>query len=111
MSYSKKWRPNATQRREFAQRMQDPTAREEYEQRKREKAERRRKESKFDYYSAGGNYTPTESQNSWAFHFLRTDNLTPEQEEACNQVIYGYTCKEAVHHDYIHIVNELIRKS
>lgn len=34
---------------------------------------------------------------------------TPEQKEACNMVLYGYSCKEKVHHDFIHLINEYIR--
>jgi len=104
-----KWKPSKAQRREFAERMATDTAyREAYYQRKEQRAEKRRSTSKFDYQTAGGEYIPTEHQNKAAFELLNL-NPTPEQREACNMVLYGYSCKEKVHHDFIHIVNEYIR--
>jgi len=108
MSY--KWRPSKSQRKEFAIRMQDPDERSAYEERKEAKAEKRRANSSFNYNSAGGNYVPTEFQYKSAIKLLGNNNLTSEQKDACNQVMYGYDCKEKIHHDYIHIINELERK-
>jgi hypothetical protein len=62
--------------------------------------------SDFDYTIAGGMYIPTVVQFNFA---MQAKDLTPEQSEACNLVIQGYNGGEKVHHDYIHIVNELIR--
>lgn len=58
----RKWKPNATQRREFAQRMSDPIEKAAYEQSKYEKAAKRRSGSQYDYDSAGGSYVPTQAQ-------------------------------------------------
>jgi len=107
---SYKWRPSKNQRREFAQKMQnDINFANDYNQRKINKTEKRRASSSFDYISAGGYYVPTKIQHDMAFKFLNNLNLTSHQEEACHQVIYGFTNNEKIHHDYIHIVNELIR--
>lgn len=104
-----KWKPSASQRKAFAAKMQDTIARAEYEQRKIEKANKRRAGSKFDYNSAGGMYAPTQHQHDCAMRYLQTRELTNEQEQACNMVLSAYSCNEKVHHDYIHIVNELTR--
>ena len=105
-----KWRPSATARREFAHNMQNDSAfKEEYEANKQAKIDKKRSKSKFDYNTAGGSYVPTMVQHNNAFHFLETKTLTDEQSQACNEIIYGYTCQEKVNHDSIHIVNELIR--
>ena len=94
-----KWKPSKAQKREFAERMATDTAYSEaYHQRKEQRAEKRRSTSKFDYKTAGGECIPTESQNKAAFELLNL-NPTPEQKEACNMVLYGYSCKEKVHHD------------
>lgn len=102
------WKPSASQRRAFADRMQNPIEKADYEQRKQDKADKRRAGSAYSYSSAGGNYIPTEDQ--WKFcMFNWPSGTTPEQENARQQVLYGFSCQEKVHHDYIHIVNELIR--
>jgi len=105
-----KWRPSTTQRRAFAIRMQDPVEKAEYEARKIAKADKRRAGSKFDYESAGGYYVPTEEQYKDAFYMMLHDKeLTQEQQQACNMVMSGFTMQDKVHHDNIHIVNELRR--
>ena len=104
-----KWKPSASQRKAFAIRMQNPDERAAYEARKQAKAEERRATSKFDYASAGGMYIPTQFQYEQAMKYLHTPGISHEQLDACNMVISGYACNERIHHDYIHIVNELIR--
>jgi len=104
-----KWKPNASQRKEFAAKMKNPDERAAYEQRKSDKADKRRATSKFNYDSAGGMYIPTQYQYGSALLFLQTKELTYEQLDACNIVLSGYLCQDKVHHDAIHIVNELIR--
>jgi hypothetical protein len=105
-----KWKPTKAQRQKFAERMaNDAEFREAYYKRKEQRAEKRRSSSKFDYETAGGEYIPTQVQNKAAFELLN-NNPTDEQKEACDMVIYGYSCQEKVHHDYIHIINEYIRK-
>jgi len=104
-----KWRPSASQRKAFAEKMQNPVEREMYEARKAEKAKKRRENSRYDYESAGGMYVPTRAQHDFAV-FDRPGDLTSEQECACNMVASAYACNEKVDHDYIHVVNELMRK-
>jgi hypothetical protein len=89
--------------------MQNPEEKAAYGERKRQKAEKRKASSQFDYEKAGGSYVPTYTQHDFC---MMNNHLftTSEQIDARNQVIYGYTCNEKVHHDYIHIVNELRRK-
>lgn len=103
-----KWSPSKSQKREFAIRMQDEKEREAYEERKIQKAEKRRSGSKFDYNTAGGFYVPTKAQFDFC---LSNINLfkTPQEINALNMVMSAYTCNEKTHHDYIHIVNEKIR--
>lgn len=108
MSY--KWKPSKAARREFAQKIQnDSQFSADYYARKAAKADKRRKSSKFDYNSAGGEYVPTLEQYNSAMSFLLRGNLTTEQEQACNMVSSAYSLNEKCHHDYIHIVNELRR--
>lgn len=103
-----KWKPSASQRREFAQRMQNPDERAAYEKRKEDRSAAKRANSKFNYSTAGGKYIPTQSQ--YEFVMTHPDVFkTPEEQDAANQIIYGYTSNEKIHHDYIHIVNEKIR--
>ena len=104
----KTWRPSKAKRREFAIKMQDPEFSRLYYERKEKRTERRRNSSRFDYESAGGNYLPTKQQ----YDFCETNKqlfVSMEAKEACDMVIYGYNEGERIHHDYIHIVNELIR--
>jgi len=105
-----KWHPSKSQKREFAQNMQDPQFANDYYKRKEQKAENRRSQSKFDYDSAGGNYVPTKEQANQAYNFLISKELTSEQIEACNMVFSAYSSNEKCNHDFIHIVNELIRE-
>ena len=105
---SRKWKPSATAKREFAERMQNPTEAAAYAARKITRENNQRAKSKFDYRSAGGEYIPTKAQYDFCFanpQLFTTD----EQSEARNQVLFGYSCREKVHHDHIHIINELIR--
>tara|TARA_R100001480_G_scaffold57291_3_gene70346 strand:+ start:1166 stop:1498 length:333 start_codon:yes stop_codon:yes gene_type:complete len=107
MSY--KWRPSKSQARAFAERMKNDhefaNARRE---RQAKKAERNRASSEFDYYTAGGEYTPTENQRSEALKFLGQD-LTEKQKNACEMIVSCYDMGVKTHHDNIHIVNELTR--
>lgn len=105
----RKWQPSKSQRREFAGNMQDDNFRNEYESRKRERAERRREDSQFGYNSAGGSYCPTFAQYRFAMNAERS-SLTPEEQTACDVVVSGFVGSEKVHHDNIHLVNELIRR-
>ncbi len=109
MSY--RWRPTRAQAREFADKMHnDPEYRDAYNQRKQDRLTKRLESSNFDYPSAGGHYHPTKYQHDFCV-FDRTGASTPEELDACNIVASAYICNETVHHDYIHIVNELIRRN
>ena len=106
-----KWRPSASQRREFARNMQNPDFASAYHERQRQRSEKRISESKFNYSSAGGNYVPTKEQHDAAIRASLSCKLTEEQKNACEMVMYGFSCNEKIHHDYIHIINELIRNN
>ena len=105
-----KWKPSRAQRRDFAQKMQDEDFAREYNERKTEKAQKKRKQSAYNYETAGGQYVPTQNQHDNAFKFLGELSLTDAEQNACNMVISGYVMNEKTHHDHIHIVNELARK-
>lgn len=113
-----RWRPSQKQRKEFKEMMQDPEKKHEYDLEKAERdikkqeAERKRQEknrnnSKFNYDTAGGYYIPTKAQ--YDFSINNVDKGTIEQQQAMNEVINGYMDDDKIHHDYIHIVNEMIR--
>lgn len=103
MSY--KWKPSASQKREFAERMKNPEEQAAYEARKVEKLQKKRAGSRFDYNSAGGYYTPTKEQHDFCFANMELF-VTSEEKDAMNFVMSGFSCNEKVHHDFIHIVNE-----
>lgn len=105
---SKGWKPSRSQAREFANNMKDPEFADAYYGRKKEKEDKRRSTSKFDYNTAGGNYVPTQAQYEFV---MNNPSLftTDEEKDAANMVMYGYTNKEKIQHDFIHIVNEKIR--
>lgn len=96
-----KWKPNAAQRRAFALRMQDPAEREAYEQRKAEKR-------KYGNWSQKS-FIPTREQHDFCFRNLELFD-SPEEQNAANIVMSGYSCSEKVHHSFIHIVNEKRRQ-
>jgi len=105
----KKWKPTKTQRKAFALQMSDPTEKAVYLERKRIIANRRRAASIFDYETAGSFYVPTKAQHDFCFNNF--DLFTnPEDINAANIVMAGYACNEQVHHDHIHVVNQIIRK-
>lgn len=106
-----KWKPSKAAKKEFAERMQNPIEAAAYQQRKEDKANKRRKGSKFDYTSAGGEYLPTDYQNKTAFKMVTDSLITPEQKQAANMVISAFSCNEKTHHDNIHLVNEYARKT
>jgi hypothetical protein len=104
-----KWKPSKAKRKEFAQKMAtDQTFLNAYNERKKSKADKRRLTSSFDYNTAGGEYVPTKLQHDFVFEHLELFT-TKEQIQAANDVLYGYSCKEKITHDSIHIVNEIIR--
>ena len=108
MAYT--WKPTKAQRREFAKKMQnDVNFRNSYYERQEKRAEKKRATSRFDYYTAGGEYIPTAEQYEAAYQ-LQSEKPTKEQSDACDFVIYGYLNNKKIHHDYIHIINEYRRK-
>lgn len=101
-----KWKPSASQRREFAEKMNsDPEYAREYLNRKHAKTTYSDDPRSFKHRE----FVPTQMQYNEAARFLGTKELTEEQKTACNQVMYGYSCQEKVHHDHIHIVNSMTR--
>ncbi|MFV0536814.1 MAG: hypothetical protein ACK5M3_05500 [Dysgonomonas sp.] len=105
-----KWKPSKAQKREFANNMKDPDYAAAYYSRKEEKAAKKREESQFDYNTAGGNYVPTKYQHDFCFNNIHLF-VTYKEKNAANDVMFGYSCNEKVHHDSIHIVNEVIRRN
>lgn len=103
-----RYRPSKSEKRAFAIRMQDKDEKQAYEARKEAKAEKRRSTSQFNYSKAGGSYVPTKEQYIFV---MNHDYTTSEEREAFDMVVYGYSCQEKISHDYIHIVNELRRKT
>jgi hypothetical protein len=67
----------------------------------------KKNKSKFNYRTAGGYYLPT--VNQYLYCTLIRYQLNVEQKEAVQQVINGFTNRIKIHHDYIHIVNEMRR--
>ena len=105
-----KWKPSAAQRREFAENMQNPEYAREYEQRKEDRAAKKRAKSRFNYKNAGGMYIPTRQQHDFCINNMQL-TTTHEIKLAFDMVIYGFTCTEKISHDHIHIVNGHIRLS
>ena len=103
-----RWKPSASQRRAFAEKMKDPGEQAAYYQRKNTKEEKRRSTSDFDYEKAGGNYVPTRAQYDFCMNHYELFE-TSKEKDAANFVISAFSLNEKVHHDYIHIVNEKIR--
>jgi hypothetical protein len=107
MSYH--WKPSKSQRKEFAQRMQnDPDYASAYYARQKARIQKRQSSSKFDYENRGGMFVPTLQQHNFCFENLHLFQ-TREERDAANTVMYGWSCNERVSHDDIHIVNEKMR--
>jgi hypothetical protein len=100
MSY--RWKPSASQRKEFAERMKNPEEKVAYEKRKAEK-------KLYDNWKEK-DFVPTKEQYDFCTsHFeLFTTN---EQQNALNMVMSAYSLNEKTNHCYIHIINELRRSS
>ena len=105
-----KWKASKAKRRAFALKMQDPVEAAAYKARKDARATKRRQTSKFDYASAGGSYVPTKAQFDYCMA-NSSDIMDIDTQTAFNEVMFGYSNSEKVHHDYIHIVNEHIRSN
>ena len=103
-----KWKPSKTARRAFAEKMQNPVECKAYEARKEAKAEKRRAGSQYDYNTAGGYYLPTALQYQAANELAAI--AEGELQSAAAIVVVGYNSGEKVHHDYIHLINEHIRR-
>ena len=104
-----KWKPSKSARRAFALKMQDPVEATAYQARKEARATKRRQTNKFDYETAGGSYVPTRAQFDYCLANI-SYSMPIDTQVAFNEVMFGYSNTEKVHHDYIHIVNEHIRK-
>lgn len=106
----RKWKPTKAQRKEFAQKMQDPEYEKAYLQRKEKRAASRRKNSDYDYSSAGGSFVPTRIQYQLATVILEQSKDSNLRHSA-RIVTSGYGNNEKVHHDHIHVVNEFGRNN
>jgi len=97
MGYKYKWKPNAAQRKEFAERMQNPEEKKAYEERKFQKRQ-------YDNWK-DKDFVPTKEQHDFCFNhselFVTTEEIT-----AMNMVMSGFSCQDKINHSYIHIVNE-----
>lgn len=107
-----RWRPNASQRRAFAERMQDPEEKAAYE-------ERKRKRNSYEGFK-DREFVATREQHDFCLSNMHLATEYDEQhprtggnqitaEDAFNQVMSSFSCNEKIHHDYIHIVNEIRR--
>lgn len=105
-----KWKPSKTQRKEFATNMQNPEFASEHTARKQARCDKRRSTSAFDYATAGGYYIPAKIAYDFCIANY-ANSLTLQNQIAFNAVIHGFINNEKVHHDSIHIVNELIKKT
>ncbi|MHC1707489.1 MAG: hypothetical protein AB9842_08205 [Bacteroidales bacterium] len=106
----KTWKPSKTDRKEFAEKMQDAEFAKAYNERKEKRANNRRKTSSFDYFTAGGFYTPTKAQHDAAFK-MASETTDATLKVICSEVMSGYSSNVKVHHDHIHIINEYIRNN
>ena len=95
-----KWKPNATQRKEFAERMKNTDEKLAYEKRKADKKMYENWKDK--------DFTPTKEQYDFC---MNNSELfaTSEQQDAFNMVTSAYSLNEKTNHCYIHIINELRR--
>ena len=106
-----KWKPNASQRRAFAQRMQNPEEKASYEERKHLR-------NSFEGFK-NKEFVATREQHNFCLSNMNLAYKYDEEHEgnqitakdAFNQVLYSFSCNEKIHHDYIHIVNEIIRQN
>lgn len=96
-----RYKPSASQRKEFAERMKDPEEQKVYEDRKRAKSTYSDNPLSFKHKS----FVPTQMQNDHSWKMLSIEGLKEEQYEAARQVLSAFSCQDKVHHDYIHIVN------
>lgn len=96
-----KWKPNASQRKEFIEKMKDPKEQAAYSERKYAKIHYNLNDNRS---FANKSFIPTENQYCTAINMLN-NKLTPEEFDAANQVSSGYICQDKIHHGYIHIIN------
>jgi len=108
---SRQWYPSRGERKAFAIRMrEDKEIREAYQERKAKRAAKRIASSAYDYPSAGGEFVPTKQQGLFAT-FDRRGTRSQEDEEAMEIVGSAWSTSTKCHHDYIHRVNECMRRA
>ena len=105
MSY--RWKPNATQRKAFAQKMLDPVEQQAYTDRKEKRDRRSREYRQLAQERHGETFIPTIRQYHFCFDSPDLFNTAEEQEAMC-EVLYGYTCKEEIAQCHLDIVNEMM---
>ena len=99
--YKYKWKPNASQRKEFAERMQDPEEKAAYENRKRDK-------KLYDNWK-DKDFVPTKEQHDFVYNNKELF-VTAEETNAAHMVLSAYAMNEKTNHCFIHIVNEKRRE-
>lgn len=96
-----KWKPNASQRHAFAEKMKDPDEQAAYTERKRLKHSYEGFKDK--------NFIPTKEQHDFCCNHMELFT-TIEEQTAVNIVMSGYICQDKVDHNMIHIINVMRRK-
>ena len=96
------WKPNKKQRAAFAEKMQNPVEKAEYEAKKAKK-------KLYDNWK-DKDFIPTKEQHDFVLSHIDLF-VTPEEIEAVNIVMSGYACNERVNHSYIHVINQKRRNS
>ena len=98
-----RWKPNASQRREFAERMKNPEEQTAYLERKKIKNSYVGFKDKF--------FVPTKMQYDFAMSILSNglSEMSHVTANACNFIISAWVCQDKVHHDYIHVINSIQR--
>lgn len=92
-----KWKPNASQRHAFAEKMKDPEEKKAYEEQKAFKCSYEGFKDK--------NFVPTKEQHDFCFTHPELF-ITIEEQDTMNIVCSGFSCNEKVDHNMIHIINE-----
>jgi hypothetical protein len=99
MSY--KWKPNASQRAAFCEKMKNEDEKLAY---------LKRKESKKLYANwKDKDFVPTKFQYEYALKLKSNENISETVNNACNQIMYGFSCNEKINHFFIHIINSIER--
>lgn len=100
MAFRYKWRPNASQRAEFARKMQED------EEFAKEYKEKQRLKNSYEGFK-DKSFVPSYGQAEFCKKNIHL--FTGELYDAANSLIFAYDNQEKIQHDIIHIVNEAVR--